>query len=148
MYSCLHLKFNIHTTKFNYLAPNQIPLSIPSFITSFSQGKISNSVTTNSVFLSPITYFFHCSHHASPTPISHCQFNLPEHPWIKAIHTHSKTLQPIELINLSPGIQGPSLCDNILFLQFYFKAKGLGIHVFNRFPLKLYYMPNSREMGY
>lgn len=88
MYSCLHLKFNTYTTKFNYLAPNQIPLSIPSFITSFSQGpKISNSVTTNYVFFSPITYFFHCSHQASPTPISHCQFNLPEHPWIKAIHT-------------------------------------------------------------
>ena len=59
-HSCLHLKFNSYSTKFNYLVhkPDSLLYSFSS-ITLFSQGpKLSNSITDSVV----PSHLFHCSH--------------------------------------------------------------------------------------
>lgn len=47
--------------------------------------------------------------------------------------------------NFSLAFKAQSICDNVLFPQLYFKAKELRTHTFNKFLLRLYYMPNSRN---
>lgn len=102
-HSCLHLKFNMYSTKFNYLVHKpDSPLYSFYSITSFSQGpKLSNSITNSVHFWVP-SHLFHCSHQGcySSYPISLSLHQLqslianstfPKHHWIKATpYIHNK----------------------------------------------------------